>query len=497
MVEYQILLFYKYVYIEDPQSVRDWLFALCTELGLKGRLIVAREGLNITLEGTKENTETFIVELEKDARFGGIHFKRSTGTGDAFPRLSVKVRPEIVSLHLGACDIDPNVTTGIHLKPEELHEWLNPPASGEKKEFYIVDMRNAYEHAVGKFAGSICPPMENFRDLPKLLKTIEHLKDKTVLTVCTGGVRCEKASGYLITQGFKHVYQLDGGIVSYMEKYPNEDFEGKLYVFDGRVAMGFYTDDPKHKIIGRCISCDAPSENIVDCRTGVCNGQFILCEKCEEAQITRYGKTKCPKGCSIEKQSFLNSLRQYFRGILEAMKNKILKRGFTLIELLVVIAVIGILAAIVLAALSSSRDRGRVGAVQKQLIDARSQAELYRSNNADSYTNLCDPTKTGGINKLVQAASDVFDANNPHTAIAATTSTNTVTSQTGTAASARKAICVVKNDGSAWIASVPTTSASTINAWWCVDSSGNSRPHTTALSNTVIGGGSGATWVCP
>ncbi len=289
---YQILLFYKYVHIEEPESVKAWLFDICQKLGLKGRLIVASEGLNITLEGEVENTETFIKELEKDERFLNIHYKKSKGTGDAFPRLSVKVRPEIVSLHLGICDIDPNETTGIHLSPEELHSWITG-----KKEFYIVDMRNAYEHEIGKFAGSICPPMENFRDLPKLMKMIEHLKDKTVLTVCTGGVRCEKASGYLITQGFKDVYQLDGGIVSYMEKYPNEDFEGKLYVFDGRVAMGFYTDDPKHKIIGICQSCGVPSENIVDCRELGCNGQFIICANCENAQMHKRGHTYCVKNC--------------------------------------------------------------------------------------------------------------------------------------------------------------------------------------------------------
>lgn len=291
-MQYQILLFYKYVHIANPEEVRDWFRALCQKLDLKGRLIVATEGINITLEGTKENTEIFIKEIEKDERFLNIHMKRSEGTGHAFPRLSVKVRNEIVTLGLGVCDVDPNQTTGIHLKPEELHEWIKTG-----KEFYIVDMRNAYEHAIGRFKGSACPPMDNFRDLPKFIKSLAHLKDKTVLTVCTGGVRCEKASGYLITQGFKDVYQLDGGIVSYMEKYPNEDFEGKLYVFDGRVAMGFYTDDPKHVIVGECAQCGTKSENIVDCRDHGCNGQFIICESCEKTQLERKGITYCPKGC--------------------------------------------------------------------------------------------------------------------------------------------------------------------------------------------------------
>ncbi len=298
MNEYQILLFYKYVRIDNPEAVREWFAALGQKYALTGRFIVATEGLNITCEGTKENTEAFIKEMETDERFRSIHMKRSIGTGSAFPRLSVKVRDEIVTLGLGVCDIDPNQVTGKRLSPEELHDWI-----AQKKELYIVDMRNAYEHAIGRFAGSITPTMDNFRDLPKIVKSIAHLKDKTVLTVCTGGVRCEKASGFLMTQGFNDVYQLDGGIVSYMEKYPNEDFEGKLYVFDGRVTMGFYTDDPKHVIVGKCEQCGAKSENIVDCRNNGCNGQFIVCEKCEQEQIAARGFTHCPKGCSTHTRS--------------------------------------------------------------------------------------------------------------------------------------------------------------------------------------------------
>ncbi len=310
--EYTILLFYKYVFIENPEAVRDWQRSLCEKYGFKGRLIVAKEGINFTLEGKTEDTEVYIKELQKDPRFLNIHFKKSLGTGSAFPRLSVKVRPEIVSLGLGVCDVDPNQTTGVHLKPEELHQWIK-----EGREFYIIDMRNAYEHDIGQFAGSICPPMKYFRELPQFIDSLSHLKHKTVLTVCTGGVRCEKASGYLITQGFTDVYQLDGGIVSYMEKYPNEDFEGKLYVFDGRVAMGFYTDDPKHKVIGKCALCGASSENIVDCREFGCNGQFILCDTCEDKQIEKRGHTHCVKNCKKVQTSplytFLGKIKKIFK----------------------------------------------------------------------------------------------------------------------------------------------------------------------------------------
>lgn len=292
-MEHQILLYYKYVFIQDPDLEMKHQRELCSSLGLLGRIIVAKEGINGTVEGAKENTEKYIQEMEKDSRFFGMHWKKSVGDGKSFPKLSVKARKEIVSLHLGVCDIDPNQVTGVHLKPEELHEWIK-----NKKEFYIVDMRNAYEHKVGHFEGSILPPIENFRDLPKVVEQISHLKNKTVLTVCTGGVRCEKASGFLITQGFTDVYQLDGGIVSYMEKYPNEDFKGKLYVFDGRVAMGFYTDDNKHEIVGKCDTCGEKSENYVNCANPVCHRHFIDCDNCIKKND---GKSFCPGGCVLSR----------------------------------------------------------------------------------------------------------------------------------------------------------------------------------------------------
>ena len=302
-MDYKILLFYKYVHVDDPTVLAEKEREVCIRLGLT-------EGINATYEGTKENIQKYVQELEQDPRLLNIHFKISDGTGSAFPKLSVKVRNEIVSLNLGTCDIDPNQVTGVHLKPEELHEWIK---SG--RELYIVDMRNAYEHKVGHFAGSILPPIENFRDLPKVVEQILHLKNKTVLTVCTGGVRCEKASGFLITQGFADVYQLDGGIVSYMEKYPNEDFQGKLYVFDGRVTMGFYTDDAKHMIIGKCDVCNEQSENYVNCANLACHRHFIVCTSC---LAKKKENAFCPGGCTISrhgrpvKKSFFESI--FLRG---------------------------------------------------------------------------------------------------------------------------------------------------------------------------------------
>jgi len=274
---YEILLFYKYIDIEDPKKMMDDQRALCLELGLKGRIIVAKEGINVTLEGLKENTDKYVDILRSDARFSDIHFKRSPGTGNAFPKLSVKVRPEIVSSHLGEKDIDPRKVTGKYLQAEELHEWIE---SG--KEFYIVDMRNDYEFEVGHFANSILPPLKNFRDLSGILPSLESLKGKTVLTVCTGGVRCEKASGFLVANGFADVYQLFGGIVTYMEKYPNEDFQGTLYVFDGRITMGFNVSDSNHVVVGKCYWCGDSAERYVDCTNIHCRSKrhFIVCDDC-------------------------------------------------------------------------------------------------------------------------------------------------------------------------------------------------------------------------
>jgi UPF0176 protein len=274
----RILLYYKYVHISEPETFAREQRTLCEKLSLKGRIIIAHEGINGTVEGTYEATEEYIATMRADERFADMNFKLSDGTGTAFPRLSIKVRDEIVSLHLGDNDFTPEETTGKYISAEELHSWIHD----KTKEFYIVDMRNDYEHKIGFFKNSILPPLKNFRDLPALLPKLEHLKDKTVVTVCTGGVRCEKASGFLVKNGFKDVYQLHNGIVTYMEKYPEEDFHGKLYVFDGRITMGFNSPTTPHTIVGACDKCGSPSENYVNCKLKSCNAHFICCEACVE-----------------------------------------------------------------------------------------------------------------------------------------------------------------------------------------------------------------------
>ncbi len=270
-----ILLYYKYVSIPRPRDIMIQQRSLCHELGLKGRILIGSEGINGTLEGDKHAVEAYCQFMDNHGLFSGISWKKSPGTGKAFPKLAVKVRKEIVTSFLGEEDVNPNEVTGKYLSAEELHNWFM-----QGKKFKIVDMRNDYEQAAGQFEDSVLPGMENFKDLKNAVENISHLKDQTVITVCTGGVRCEKASGYLIKKGFKEVYQLKDGIVSYMEKFPNQHFKGKLYVFDNRVLMGFETDAPGHEVLGKCALCETSSENYVNCAYDECHKHFICCENC-------------------------------------------------------------------------------------------------------------------------------------------------------------------------------------------------------------------------
>lgn len=272
--QHQTLLYYMYTNIIDPETLKKWQLELCKNLNLTGRIIVAHEGINGTLEGTVENTKRYMREMRQDSRFKNIHWKRSVSDGNNFPRLSVKVKPEIVNLGLGEDDVDPNQITGNRLKPDELHEWYQ---KGE--DFVMIDMRNDYEHMVGRFKNSIEPDTRYFRDLKGQMNKLEQFKDKKVITVCTGGVRCEKASGYLKSQGFDEVYQLDGGIVSYMEKYPGENFEGSLYVFDNRQTMHF-NDPENHTPITKCEHCHKPSDYMCNCANTDCNKKYVGCPDC-------------------------------------------------------------------------------------------------------------------------------------------------------------------------------------------------------------------------
>lgn len=291
--EYQVLLYYKFVDIENPEKVRDEQKELCLSLNLKGRIIVAKEGINGTVEGTTENTEKYIEAMEQSELFGNISYKKSEGTGNSFPRLSVKVRSEVVTS--GIPNLTPQRVTGKYITADKLHNWFE-----DKKEFYIVDMRNDFEYSSGYFEGFVPSGLQHFFNLSSVLPKLAHLKNKTIVTVCTGGIRCEKASGFLIENGFHDVYQLKDGIQTYMEKYPNQHFKGKLYVFDNRITIGFNTDDPSHVVVGNCSHCGVVCDTYVNCEYNECHKHYICCANCLD---TETNLAFCDETC---KQNYLN-----------------------------------------------------------------------------------------------------------------------------------------------------------------------------------------------
>lgn len=290
---HQVLLFYKYITIENPEALKGWVIERAKALGLTGRVIVAEEGINGTLEGSVENTNIFKDEFLADSRFSDVQVKTSPGAGTTFPKLSVKVRDEIVGTRFDKTKVDPRKQTARHLRPEELRAWYE-----SEKDFVVVDMRNDYEFASGHFKNSINPKLENSRDLPKALPRLESIKNKTVLTVCTGGVRCEKMSALLLSEGFTDVYQLDNGIHGYMEKYPGKDYLGTLYTFDGRLTMDFGGD---REIVGQCFLCGAKTESYVNCADDTCHYHFLVCDGCKKEEGT-FCSEKCSHSVSIRQQ---------------------------------------------------------------------------------------------------------------------------------------------------------------------------------------------------
>ncbi|MEK7530813.1 MAG: rhodanese-related sulfurtransferase [Patescibacteria group bacterium] len=281
----QVLLYYKYVAIKEPEWLAELVHQKCEKLSLLGRIIVAAEGINGTVEGTVESTESFATWLVSLSEFSDMKIKRSESDGAAFTRLSVRVRDEIVGTHFGDA-VDPTKQTGKHIKPEELHEAL---IRGD--DITIIDMRNSYEFKSGHFKNAVDPGMQNSRDLPNVLPKLAHLKDKKVLTVCTGGIRCEKMSAYLLANGFTDVSQLEGGIHTYMELYPGQDFEGTLYTFDRRHTMDFGGD---RSVVGRCDHCDTPTERYVNCMSHACKYHFLSCTAC-----TTDDRTSSCRACMI------------------------------------------------------------------------------------------------------------------------------------------------------------------------------------------------------
>lgn len=277
--KYRTILFYKYCHIseENVKLLKERELAVCKVLGLKGRIIIAREGINGTLEGTYEATKTYKTHILADRHFKKMNIKESPSSGESFPKIKVKIKDEIVATKYPK-HIDPLVKTGKHINATEVHKMFN---KGE--EFYVIDMRNDYEIKGGHFKNTVNADwnMKASRDLPNLIKDLEQYKDKKILTVCTGGVRCEKMSAYLLDQGFKDVSQLHNGIHTYMQKFPGENFKGTLYTFDNRMTMDFGGDKTtgKREVVGECYVCKDKTEKYGHCAFTLCHQHLLLCDK--------------------------------------------------------------------------------------------------------------------------------------------------------------------------------------------------------------------------
>ena len=268
---YSILLYYCYAQIENAEAYRDEHHLLCLELNLLGRIIVSDEGLNGTVSGLKEDCEEYMRRLHADPRFAKTDFKVDPSDAHAFTKLHVRYKPEIV--HSGLRHIDPNKRTGVHLSPQEFKELK------DKEDVVVLDVRSDYEHSVGRFKNAVTLDIENFREFPdKVDELKEKYKDKKILTYCTGGIKCEKASAFLLEQGFENVYQLHGGIIKYGMEAGGEDFEGKCYVFDNRVAVDVNKVNPT--VVSCCHVCGTKSDRMVNCANPVCNLHVPICEEC-------------------------------------------------------------------------------------------------------------------------------------------------------------------------------------------------------------------------
>jgi UPF0176 protein len=268
---FPVILFYKYVAIEDPHAFAAAQRELCAELRLKGRVLIAAEGINGTLAGPRLEIERYIEALCRDGRFSDIVFKRSPGDAGTFPKLVVKVRREIVTLSAG--DLAPDRDNQLSPAAWKLKMENDPEA-------VLLDVRNRYETDAGRFENAIVCQIEHFRELPGYVEELAALREKHVLIYCTGGVRCEKASALLRQRGFRDVHQLEGGIVSYQEQFGNEHWLGECFVFDQRMTLKV---EEGLKQIGRCAHTGEATSRFVNCLHDPCHKLFLVSEMAERA----------------------------------------------------------------------------------------------------------------------------------------------------------------------------------------------------------------------
>lgn len=293
----KILLYYKFTPIKDPETMKLWQKTLTDSLNLKGRILISPHGFNGTVGGDMEDLKKYIKATKEFPGFKGTVFKWSDGTRDEFPRMSVKVKSEIVAFD--AADelrVDENgvVGGGKHLKPNQVHKLVQ-----ERDDVVFFDGRNAHEAAIGKFKNAVVPNTHTSRDFIRELDSgkYDDLKDKPIVTYCTGGIRCEILSSLMKNRGFQEVYQIDGGIVKYGEAYGDDGlWEGSLRVFDDRMTVDF-SDNPK--VIGVCSHCEGATNNYENCAWENCNDLVLICLHCKQNPDLLYHTETCRNKAKI------------------------------------------------------------------------------------------------------------------------------------------------------------------------------------------------------
>ena len=274
-MKYMVASFYKYDSIEDPEKFMRLVRSACNQRDILGRIFIGTEGVNGAVCGKVENVESFKARLQEI--LPGLVFKEQLAGSNAYHKLIIRVRLEIVTL-----GVEANLSnSGSHVTPDEFKGMLD---RGE--DVVLLDARNKEEVAVGKFENAIDLDIDLYNQFPKASEKISHLKDKKIVMYCTGGIRCEKSSAYLKEQGFSDVSQLKGGIIDYVNKFPEDHFKGAIYVFDDRITV------PVSEPISNCKFCGKLTEKYVDCINLNCNGLFICCPKCEEIM-----ESACSENC--------------------------------------------------------------------------------------------------------------------------------------------------------------------------------------------------------
>jgi UPF0176 protein len=279
IMDYRVLLYYHYTTIEDPKAFSEAHLAYCKELGLKGRILVANEGINGTCSGTVEQTNAYMEHMKANPLFEGIVFKIDEAQGHAFKKMHVRPKPELVHLRLED-DINPNEFTGRHLSPKQFMDEML------REDTVVLDVRNNYEYDLGHFRGAIRPDVETFRDTPDWVRENKHLfEGKNVLTYCTGGIRCEKFSGWMKREGFGDVGQLHGGIATYGKdpETKGQLWDGKMYVFDERHMVAI--NQVEEVVVSKDRYDGTPSERYFKCSNPECNDHMFGLEENEAKHL--------------------------------------------------------------------------------------------------------------------------------------------------------------------------------------------------------------------